>query len=109
MTHLRRNDLLHGQQPRAPLRIRHADLPHILDLDPDQWELWRQANPNLHVLLVDDKDRLDLVGSRSDLDRKVLVVAQRLSSRIVRITKMGELVGDKDGRKVARGKGRDGH
>jgi hypothetical protein len=107
-THLGHDDLLHSQQPRPPLPIRHSNLPHILDLDPDEREIARNLDPQLHALLINDEDNLDLLAVVCNLDGELLVVPQLLPDGRVGVAKDGELVVDEKRREVAGGKGLDG-
>lgn len=104
VTHLIGDDLLHRQQPRPPLLVRHPNFSYILHLNLYQRKLGRQLHTDLHALLVHHEHRLDLVRSGSNLDREVIVVAQLLAGGVVGVAKMGELGGNEDGREVFRGK-----
>jgi hypothetical protein len=97
-THPVGDNLLDGEQPGLPLALVDADAPDVLDLDRLQRVLGREADGNLHGLLVDNVRCRHLVDGGQDLDRQAVVLKVGQSRRLAQ---RRELVRNDVRRKVA--------
>lgn len=72
-THSEGQDLLHTEHPRPPAVLSDTDARRVRDLDRMQRPVWREAQAELELVLVDRVRRRDLVHRARDLDLEILV------------------------------------